>query len=616
MVQGVKTGLLRRELSGWLLLIAALLYLTGCDSESGDRQTAETTAPDRQPTVYRHALDGAPTSLDPAQAGNQYASFIVVNLYDTLYRYEYLSRPYQLTPNLAAAMPQVSDDGLSYTIPLKRGVRFADDPAFTDGEGREVVAADVVYSIKRHFNSETRSQGAWLWDGWIEGLEAWKSAGADPDQELTGLRAIDSHTLLVTLSRPYPQFMHTLAQAFSAVVPREAVEAYGAGLASQPVGSGPFRLQQFDSAGAVLAANPDFREEPLNLDAEGFDPAEHGHLGIAKLAGRSPPLVDRVELQFIAENAARWNALRSRQGVDYARVPSTQFGQVLAARNPPQLLPDLAEDFHLKVAVENGFVHTDFNMNDPTVGYHSDPERSDRNRYLRCAISRAFDWPARNQQFYQGLARVYPGIVPPMMPEFDGALPDMAMQADVDEARKLLEQGGWTADNLPVLEYGFDNNVDNRQMFEQFRGFLTAIGYPAGKIQPRVFATFGDYARAFSQGQVMIMFTSWTLDYPDVQNTLQLFYGPNSAPGPNQSNFDHPEFNRLYEEVAVMQPSAKRTEKVARMNQIVMDECVTLSGLSRTLVFLWRKDALMQPDHSFLGGHFLRFVGRSGAASE
>ena len=129
------------------------------------------------------------------------------------------------------------------------------------------------------------------------------------------------------------------------------------------------------------------------------------------------------------------------------------------------------------------------------------------------------------------------------------------------------------------------------------------------KIQPSVFATFGDYAQAFSQGRVMIMFTSWTLDYPDVQNTLQLFYGPNAAPGPNLSNFNHPEYNRLYEQVAVMTPSPERTEQVARMNQIIMDECVTLSGLSRTLVFLWRKDVLMQPDHSFLGGHFLRCVG-------
>ncbi len=51
-------------------------------------------------------MDGAPTSLDPAQASSIYANFLAVNLYDTLYRYKYLARPYQLEPNLAEGCPR------------------------------------------------------------------------------------------------------------------------------------------------------------------------------------------------------------------------------------------------------------------------------------------------------------------------------------------------------------------------------------------------------------------------------------------------------------------------------------------------------------------------------
>ena len=112
--------------------------------------------------IYRHAMDGVPGSLDPARASSVYSKFLAVNLFDTLYRYRYLARPYALAPNLALELPQVSEDGLVYTIRLKKGVRFVDDPAFPGGIGREVTAQDFIYSIQRHFDPGTLAEGAWL----------------------------------------------------------------------------------------------------------------------------------------------------------------------------------------------------------------------------------------------------------------------------------------------------------------------------------------------------------------------------------------------------------------------------------------------------------------------
>ena len=146
------------------------MALAACDSSSqgGPSGQQDEGAP---VAVYRHAMDGAPTSLDPAQASNIYANFIAVNLFDTLYRYKYLARPYQLEPNLAEGLPQVSADGLIYTMRIKPGVHFVDDPAFPEGKGRALRAADLVYSIKRHFDPAMRAQGAWLWQGRIVGLD-------------------------------------------------------------------------------------------------------------------------------------------------------------------------------------------------------------------------------------------------------------------------------------------------------------------------------------------------------------------------------------------------------------------------------------------------------------
>jgi ABC-type transport system substrate-binding protein len=591
----------RSYLAQTVLLSAALLLLGGC----GERE--EETSAGRDPSVYRHAMDGAPTSLDPAQASTIYGKFMVVNLYDTLYRYKYLARPYELTPNLAEELPQVSEDGLIYTIRIKPGVNFIDDPAFPEGAGRAVTADDFVYSIKRHFDPATRAQGAWLWQGRIVGLDEWKENGADYEQEVAGLRALDERTIQIQLIAPFPQFTHTLTQGYAAIVPREAVERYGQEFAIHPVGSGPYRLARFDSASAVLLRNRAFRREPFSLEAEGYDPPSQAAYGLEQLEGRIPPMTDRIELEFVAEEAARWNAFIAGE-LDFAKVPVSQFDRVLASRAPPTLDPELAPFYHLEASVESGFVHTDFNMDDPRIGYHPDPDQDQRNKALRCAIIRAFDWDKRNEIFYYGIGKVFPGIIPPTAPEFDPGQDRSSITRDLEAARSLLSNQGWNAGNLPVLEYGYVSSVTERQMFEQFRSFMTDIGYPADRIRPLTYASYGDYARAYLNREIMLITSSWTMDYPDAENTVQLFFGPNASPGSNSANYDNEEFNRLYRASAAMEPSPMRTAMYRTMNRLVVDDCATISGVSRTLILLWNRDKAMLPDRSFLGGFFFRFV--------
>jgi ABC-type transport system substrate-binding protein len=552
-------------------------------------------------------MDGVPRSLDPAQASSIYAKMLVVNLYDTLYRYKYLARPYELAPNLAEALPEVSADGLIYTIRIKPGVYFINDDAFPGGKGRAVTAEDFVYSIKRHFDPATRAQGTWLWQDRIVGLDQWKKEGSDYSKEVAGLKALDERTIQIQLISPFPQLVHTLAQGFAAIVPREAVEHYGKEFPIRPVGSGPYRLGKFNSSGAVLKRNRRFRQQPISLEAEGYDAQTQGHLGLEQLEGRIPPLTERIEVSFIAEDAARWNAFISDE-TDFTKVPVSQLDQVLSSRKPPQLNAEMAESFRLAANLESGFVHTDFNMDDRRIGYHPDPDQDARNKALRCAIVKAFDWQKRNEVFYYGIGQVFPGIIPPVAEEFETPAADTMRDRDLAAARKLLRESGWHAGNLPTLEYGYPSSVTERQMFEQFRSFMADIGYPAEKVRPLTFATYGDYARAYLNREVMLTTTGWTMDYPDAENTMQLFYGPNAAPGSNSANYNNEEFNRLYRAASVMQPSPMRTSMYRSMNRILLDDCATISGVARTLILLWDRELTMLPDRSFVGGFYFRFV--------
>ena len=580
-----------------VLLLACAALLVACGG-----------SPPPQGKVYRHSVDGTPTSLDPAQAGTIYSSMVVVNVFDTLYRYKYLARPYELTPNLALGLPEVSEDGRVYTFRIRNDARFTDDPAFPDGTGRAVTVHDLVYSLQRHFDPATRSRGAWLWQDRIVGMAEWADAGADYDRPVEGLKPIDDHTLEIHLAQPFPQLTYTFATAFSALVPREAVEHYGREFAIRPVGSGPFRLTSFDSARATFEANPDFVRDPLDLAAEGFDPERHAGLGLETLDGGRFPFLDGLEIHFIEENAARWSSFARGNEVHNVMLPNEQVDQVLASRSPIAFTDEIEASYHGMAGLEAGFVYGGFNMADPRFGHHPDPDRDSANRALRCAIRDAFDWQARNDTFYYGLAKVFPGVIPPVVPEFDPGLSEASVTRNLERARQRLAEYGWDDESLPTLTYGFPSSVQQRQIFEQLRSQLADLGYPVDRLVPETFASFGDYYQALTHRRLDLFYLAWTLDYPDAQNTLQLFYGPNASPGSNSFNYRNPDYDALYERSRTMQPGPERTALYREMNRMVIDDCVAISGLSRTRIHLWHKEAIMVPDREILGGYFVRFV--------
>jgi ABC-type transport system substrate-binding protein len=281
---------------------------------------------------------------------------------------------------------------------------------------------------------------------------------------------------------------------------------------------------------------------------------------------------------------------------------------VLDSTEPVTLKPEYARKYHMKTAQEAGFVFTVFNFDFPEIGYNRDPVRNERNRALRCAIGKAVNWQARNESWYGGLAEIFPGIILPVVPEFDPALSRESVRHDPQGARALLAENGWNDANLPELVYGSLPGPVSRLFFEQFRGWLSEIGYPQEKIVSRTYATFGDMTKAWRNSELPIIAKAWLLDYPDAENTLQLFYGPNGSPGSNDGNYSNPAFDRLYQQSAVMQPSPARTALYREMNRMIVDDCAASSGLSRVGIGLWHRNIVAYPDNNFVGGSFLKYV--------
>jgi len=558
--------------------------------------------------VFKYSENGVAANLDPTQANTVYDSMILKNIYDTPFTYLYLKRPYELAPQLAESMPSVSRDGLTYTFKIKKGARYADDPCFKDGKGREVVAEDFVYGMKRHFDPAARSRNTWLWKDRIVGLDEW---GKSPNyaKEVEGLQATDKYTIRIKLKKPYPQLLYTLAMVPAGFVPKEAVEKYGKEFGIKPVGSGPFRLESFNTKKAVLVRNPNYREEKLDLKAEGYEEALHGQYGLKELDGKRLPLVDKVEVHFFDNPMPRWASFTKGTEIMSAGVPPELLQSVTLSTNPVKLKPEFDKKYFWKSSTEFGLVYTNFNMDDPRVGASSDPKVNEKNKALRCAIRKGFNWAERIRKFYYGIGEAFPGIIPPGIDGYDAAMSKESITNDIEGAKKLLADAGWTAKDLPQIDDGGVASTLNQQFFEQFRGWMLKIGYPREKIKALTYATFGDYSKAMKERKVVMHGLGWAIDYPDSENLLQLFYGPNESPGSNSANYKNPKYDELYKKSSVMQPSAERTAIYKQMNQMLVDDCVTIAGFSRTGIGLWHKNVLMYPDRDVLGGAFFKYVG-------
>ena len=149
-----------------------------------------------------------------------------------------------------------------------------------------------------------------------------------------------------------------------------------------------------------------------------------------------------------------------------------------------------------------------------------------------------------------------------------------------------------------MLDYNGVASVIHKNFYEQFRGWMEKIGYPREKIKFVPFASFGDYNKAVKNRECTLMGMGWGMDYPDPENVLQLFYGPNATPGSNSSNFNNPEYNKIFEKSIVMQPGPERTEIYRQLNQMVIDEIPAICGLSRNSPFIWHKNVVFFPSRN------------------
>jgi oligopeptide transport system substrate-binding protein len=575
--------------------------------------------PEGQKIIGYRALGEDPRTLDPAQVGDTNSAEILCQIYDSLYQNSYLNRPYKVEPSVATDYPEkrvfeetVVEKGVTkkvsrmeYTFHLKDGVYFQDDPCFPDGKGRKVTSKDVIYAIKRLADPAVQSTGLWLVAGKVKGIDDFakkaEAAGkADYSQDVEGLKAPDDRTLKITLVEPYPAFTFMMAMPYTAPVAREAVDYYNApgreGFARHPVGTGAYRLKLWRRQHRIiLERNPAFRKDYYPSSGAPDDREK----GLLLDAGKRLPFLDETWFTIISTTQPMW--LLFMQGyLDASGIPQEQFDR--AVTKQLELSRELAKKgISLEVSSDLDVYYIAFNMRDPILG---------KNKYLRQALSLAYDSDLYNEIYLNGRAINAQGPIPPGVFGYDPALRNPYKAHDLGKARELLAKagypGGIDAKTGKQLELTYDIGADSARAREAATFDMRCFEQLGIKMKLQV-NTFSQYLERTRKGTFQMTSSGWLADYPDPENFLQLLYGPNAPPNPNHSAFSNAEYDRLYEQMKKMEDSPERAAIIHRMVAIAIDECPWIFSIhtpSYVLRHSWYKNG---KSHS-ISGNYLKYL--------
>lgn len=585
----------RQQLAGLALAIVA------CAAGG----SASAAAPGK---TLRYIFPAAETGFDPAIARDLYTGHVTQAIFEALYTYDYLARPVQLVPHTASALPEVSGDGMTYTIRLKRGQMFTPDPAFK-GRPRELTMADYVYSWKRLFDPRLASPHTWLLQGKVVGLDALaakarQSGRFDYDAPVAGFELVDPYTLRIHLTQTDFNLGMILAHVPTVAVAREVIEQYGdlKGAAhANPVGTGFYQLAQWvRGSRIVLEKNPGHHPDIWNFKGNGTPEDQRI---IAQMQGKRMPQIDRIEISVMLEDQSRWLSFQSGATdlfwLDGPLAPKA----ILDGKLRPELA---ARGVQLSRQVDPEITYYYWNMQDPVVGGMAKEKIA-----LRRAIAMAHDVDEEISKVWNGQALRLDYPIPPGVVGHDPAYRSL-LQFDRVLANKLLDRygyrkgkDGWRTlpDGKPLaIRYTSRNEASGVLLAEIWRKTYTALGIRMSNDR----MILNDLLAAEKQCKVQSRNFQWVADYPDGDNFLQLHYGPNVHQN-NAACLADPHIDAWYAASRKMAAGAERDllfHRIARRLEVIGGARVAYARIRNMLaqpsVLGYKKHPILHQEWQYL----------------
>ncbi|MDF1671953.1 MAG: ABC transporter substrate-binding protein [Vicingaceae bacterium] len=467
--------------------------------------------------------------LDPISVTDVTSFHVASQIFEPLLRLN--EKDLSVEPLLAESW-EVSEDNLTVSINLKKGVFFQDNACFENGKGRELKASDVLYTFKRIFTEEGNYAYSLLKNK-IVGSEEFKTNG----KEISGISIVDDYTITFTLTQPSSNFTSLLATISTGIVAKEAIQK------NVVVGCGPFvyKPENADEKSITLEKNKNY------------------HLG------KEFPYLNSVSYNYVKSGQDQLDLFMKGELDVITGIPSNAIKEIVEEQiadfqhNPVKYL--------LVRSPQASTSYLSLNTSKPPFD----------NIKVRKAIAMAIDKSRIVDKILKGEA-AGPGdhgIVTSALKGYDYSSV-VGLEFDVAKAKEQLASAGFKdGTNFPtlILTCG-KGNTNLRVAFEIQKQLASNLNVNV-EISS---VTLSEQYLMNSKSECHFSLKGWLAEYPDPTSFLSLYYGKdvpsanNLKSFPNESRYKNSEFDKLYEQALVTLDKSKRYELCLTADQIIASE--------------------------------------------
>jgi peptide/nickel transport system substrate-binding protein len=518
-----------KELILSLSVCALLLSACGGDQNNNESKNADIETKNPDDGCMDFAISEKYGSLDPIKITDVASFHIASQIFEPLLKFN--EKDLSIEPLIAESW-EVAEDNLTHTIKLKKDVYFQDNKCFENGKGREIKTSDVLYTFKRIF-SEDGNYAYSFFKNKIVGSEEFKNNGG----EISGISIVDDYTLTFTLTKPSSNFTSLLATIATGIVAKEAIEQ------NAIVGSGPF----------VYDAKTD-TEKAITLNRN-----NNYHLG------KELPYLKCVAFNYVKSGQEQLDLFMNGELDVITGLPSKSIKDIVE-----QQIADFQQDPVKYVLGRSPQAATTFiNINTSKTPFN--------NVKVRKAIGMAINKSRIVDNILKGEAAGpgSHGIVPSAINDYDYSSV-VGLEFNVNKAKELLADAGFKdGTNFPtiVLATG-KGNTSLRVAFEIQKQLAANLG-----INVEISSvSLSEKNMMNAKSECHISLNGWLAEYPDPTSFLSLYYGKNLPASnevssyPNESRYNNPDFNKIYEEALITLDKQKRYELCLEADQIIASE--------------------------------------------
>ncbi|WP_423751119.1 ABC transporter substrate-binding protein [Salinirarus marinus] len=472
----------------------------GATDQGGQTDSGQDGSSESGGASFTYALGSQPVNLSWWKAYDDITNPITVHLYDTLLEF---NRPdMELTP--ALAKDWTIDDPTHYVYNLREGV--------TLHNGDEMTVDDVVASANLTTSSEASSPLAWM----LSSVDSYNK--------------VDDYTLEIVLSEPDATFQYVPATQAMGIAPKAAIDEKGTDLGQEPVGSGPFKFENWQSGSQVtLSRFEEYWDDDL-------------------------PNLDEVTFQIVPGGTGRLTGLRQGDFHGSHSLSTDQYSVVEQMQNV---------DLHRTTSFQTTFQVMNLEMepfDNPTV---------------RRAINFATDTKA----ITESVVGKYGTPAISMLPEnmFGHVTPDDleygGYQYDPDRARSMLDEAGLTGD--PRFEFTL---MTTNATFLRKPSII--MQEQLGEVGIKVNINQVEQSKMLSVSRAPLdehpgMITSWwASDFPDPGGILNpVFHSDFIVPdGNNWFGYSNPDVDELLNTLRTSVDQAEREQAAKEANKLIVDD--------------------------------------------